>query len=157
MASSGPLPTILTFLSHLPSFAVGCKVRFLGCVTCYRISTGVLELQHTSHACADTTVSALVDVKLLLDHIKREDLVIGAWVNIVGYVQGVARQNIGAENRGNGRAQDAGTVIAKRKQVVDIGVQAVMLWTANSVRLADYEKAVSNRLKVNAVVEAPRK
>ena len=143
--SNGPLPTTITFLAHLPTHPQGTKVRFLGCVTQYDISTGVLELQHAYPTTFDTTVVALVDVNLLLENLKREDIVMGAWVNIVGYIGELTKKREKVRvldgNMGQGRIP--------RKELVK--VQAIMLWSAGSVEIGEYERALTERLGLAVV------
>ena len=139
--SNGPLPTTITFLAHLPTHPQGTKVRFLGCVTKYDLSTGVLELQHTYPTTFDTTVVALVDVNLLLENLKREDIVVGAWVNIVGYIEEIMNKKekvrVLDDNMGQGRIP----------RVDLVKVQAIMLWSAGSVKIGEYERALAERLE----------
>ena len=140
--SNGPLPTVLTFLSSLPSHAPGSKVRFLGCVTAYHIPTKTLTLEHTYYPASLSSKQdavALVDVGLLLEGLKREDTVVGAWVNIIGYVENVKspKQQKSVDIRGHDG----------RKDIVEVNVQAIMLWSAGGVKLGEYEKAMEGRLK----------
>ena len=127
MASNGPLPAQLTLLSSLPSYASGSKVRFLGCVNSYNSQKGILELTHAYPSSIDgPIIRAIVDVNVILETMRRDDLEAGAWVNVLGYVQGRKK------NAGDG--------------AVSVNVQAIMIWGAGSVELGKYETAVSERL-----------
>ena len=139
--SNGPLPATITFLAHLPSHPQGNKVRFLGCVTKYDIKTGVLELQHTYPPAYDINVIAVVDVNLLLENLKREDIVVGAWVNIVGYVEEVItkREKAKGSNGNLGQGGISGVNLVK--------VQAIMLWSAGGIKIGEYERALTERLE----------
>ena len=143
--SNGPLPTTITFLTHLPTHPQGTKVRFLGCVTKYDLSTGVLELQHAYPSAFDTTVIALVDVNLLLENLKREDIVVGAWVNIIGYVEETVNK------REKVRDLDGNMGQGGISRVYLVKVQAIMLWSAGSINIGEYERALTERLE-SAVV-----
>ena len=90
--SSAPLPTQLTLLSKLPDNDMGSKVRFLGCVTSYQSAKGLLEIVHESRSQSLVVVRAKVDVNLILENVTRETLEVGAWVNVVGYIQGITRE-----------------------------------------------------------------
>lgn len=138
--SNGPLPTTITFLAHLPSHPQGTKVRFLGCVTKYDISTGVLELQHACPSRYDISVIAVVDVNILLENLKREDIAVGAWVNIVGYVKEVINKSEIAK----GLNEDTGQGGISRVDLVK--VQAIMLWPAGGIKIGEYERALTQRL-----------
>lgn len=135
--SNGPLPTRLVFLSTLPTVHLGSKVRFLGCVTKYTLSTGILTLQHAYHPHFATNVIALVDVSLLLENMKREDLEVGAWVNVLGYCEGVVEKRLHMKDQ-KGRDDDAGRVQVK--------VKAVMLWNAGGVKIGEYERVLAERV-----------
>ena len=93
MAANGPVPTHLTFLTSLSSHSIGTKVRFLGCVLAYNAQIGLLELAHAyPPSLSSSNVRAMVDVNIILETMKKEDFEIGAWINVVGYVQGSKRK-----------------------------------------------------------------
>ena len=149
--SNGPLPSRLVFLSDLPTQAHGNKVRFLGCVTRYTLSTGVLELQHAYHPPPKIPTIALVDVNVVLEGLKREDTQVGAWINVVGYVEEVVREG----KRGPGQVQEKmgpatrnGERVREGPRVVRVRVQAIVLWNAGGVKIGEYERTLENRLKV---------
>lgn len=174
--SSRPLPSTLLLLNNLPSQPPGTKVRFLGwcapsspvppsatiptfppplSVANYSIKTGLLALEHhhTHHHHhhqhkeeeegeegekeeeederkieKKEMVVALVDVKLVRGSMKATDTMKGGWVNVVGYVQ---REQKEKERRKGG-----------------VRVQALMVWSAEGVRVREYESAVEEREKL---------
>ena len=149
--SNGPLPTCLVFLSDLPTQAHGNKIRFLGCVTRYTLSTGVLELQHAYHPPPKIPTIALVDVNVVLEGLKREDTQVGAWINVVGYVEEVVKEG----KRGQGQVQENmdsatrnGERVREGPRVVRVRVQAIVLWNAGGVKIGEYERTLENRLKL---------
>ena len=148
--NNGPLPTTLVFLSDLPSQAHGDKVRFLGCVTRYSISTGVLELQHVSQLSPARTTVALVDVNVILESLKREDMEVGAWVNVVGYVEEVLKDDKRQEGQAQGKAiamKKNGNCAREGPRAMMVRIHAVMLWSAGAVKIGEYEKVLEERLK----------
>lgn len=70
---------------------------------------------------------ALVDIKIVRGRIKSTDTMRGAWVNVVGYIQQEQKQ----KEKGKG-----------------VRVQALMLWSAEGVKLGEYERAVAERQKL---------
>ena len=74
-----------------------------------------------------------MNVDVIVETMKREDLEVGAWVNVAGYVQGCKRK--------------------ARQDVLLVEVQAVMVWGARNVRLGQYEKAVAERLGAEGEVD----
>ena len=116
-------------------------------MTSYSSHTGILELQHAYLALRASPVLASVDVNLLVENIKREDLEVGAWVNIIGYLGRVLAEG---ENGNTGRKQPekiGDQVIGVETKLVKVEVQAIMLWSAGAIKIADYEMALEERLK----------
>lgn len=71
---------------------------------------------------------ALVDIKLARESMKATDTMRGAWVNVVGYIQPDRKE----KEKGKGRVR----------------VQALMVWSAEGVRVGEYERAVEEREKL---------
>lgn len=117
----------------------------------YSIKTGLLALEHdhTYHRQheeeeeeeegeeqeegskikkTDKIVIALVDIKLVRGSMKATDTMRGGWVNVVGYIQ---------------REQNE-----REKEKGGVRVQALMVWSAEGVRLGEYESAVEEREKL---------
>ncbi|KAL8939143.1 MAG: hypothetical protein Q9211_002879 [Gyalolechia sp. 1 TL-2023] len=135
--SSAPLPTRLVLLSDLPALPAGEKVRLLGCVTGYDISTGTLTLKHAYPSSSATDCPTVdVDVNLLLSTLKSTDTQIGEWVNLMGYIQ---TSEDGGKKRNRSRAGNGSG------QGGIVRLQAVMLWSAGSVKLGEYAEAVEMR------------
>lgn len=76
----------------------------------------------------DKMVIALVDIKLVRGSMKATDTMRGAWVNVVGYIQREQKE--------------------KEKEKGGVRVQALMVWSAEGVRLGEYERAVEEREKL---------
>ena len=149
--NNGPLPTRLVFLSDLPTQSHGNKVRFLGCVTRYALSTGVLDLRHAYHPPPKTPTIALVDVNVILEGLNTEDTQVGAWINVVGYVEEVLKGGKGAEGQQQekiGRNRKNGERVEEEPRVVRVRVQAIMLWSAGGVKIGEYERTLEERLKL---------
>jgi len=91
-------------------------------VTRYNTSSGFLTVANSRPDGA--TDKVLVDVNLLLETLKSTDTRVGEWVNVMGYIM------MPPEDR-NVLTGCHGTVTA---------VQAIVLWSAGSVKLEDYEK-----------------
>jgi len=143
--SNGPLASTLVFLSSLPSVPAGSKVRFFGCVTHYALSSGTLTLQHAYPSPPTINAIALVDVTLLLEGLKREDIEVGAWVNVIGYVEDVVKD---AGRKMNGKRKEEGQVEAGGP--VKVRVKAVMLWSAGGVKVGEYERVLEERIRGEA-------
>ena len=76
----------------------------------------------------DKMVIALVDITLVRGSMKATDTMKGEWVNVVGYVQREQKE--------------------KEKEKGGVRVQALMVWSAEGVRVTEYERAVEEREKL---------
>jgi hypothetical protein len=124
--SRGPVPSQLHLLSDLPAVPVGDKVRFLGCVTSYSTSAARLALGHLYPK--DNTVTASVDVSLLLESLTDEKTRVGEYVNVIGYI---TEQKTTRHKK---------SPYQESKQV---GVQAIVLWSTGPMDLQKYERLLS--------------
>ena len=150
--SSAPPPTTLTLLSQIPSHAPGSKLRFLGCVSSYNTSSGVLELQHAYPKSAARTVRALVDVNVILETLRRDDLEVGAWVNVLAYVTPDQAENDTKRlslERLRGKKLASGATSQSGSSTINVKLQAVMLWNAGAIKIAEYERAVESKMSLD--------
>ncbi|MDI1485261.1 MAG: hypothetical protein OHK93_000398 [Ramalina farinacea] len=150
--SSAPPPTTLTLLSQIPSHAPGSKLRFLGCVSSYDTSSGFLELQHAFPESSTRTVRALVDVNVILETLRRDDLEVGAWVNVLAYVQpDQAESDLKrlSSERLRGKHSPPGATSRSGSSTINVKLQAVMLWNAGAIKIADYERAVESKINLD--------
>ncbi|THW68552.1 hypothetical protein D6D19_08869 [Aureobasidium pullulans] len=85
----------------------------------YHESTALLSLFHNFPSPQDRHI-AQVDISQLLDTIDHQNLQVGAWLNIIGYVGPPPSRN-------------------RTK------IQAIMLWSAGAVNLQQYETALVSR------------
>jgi hypothetical protein len=135
---SGSVASQLVLLSHLDGVVSGTKVRFLGwyvgtfeehvtgrlirIVCCsideYLVKTATLRLKH-EYTPFNAHKFANVDIQHVLESVKRIDVDVGTWLNVIGYVE--AREEEG------------------------IFVQAVVVWNAGNVDLEAYENSLLRR------------
>ncbi|KAF3008159.1 hypothetical protein E8E14_003905 [Neopestalotiopsis sp. 37M] len=125
--SKGPLPSKRCLLADLPTHEVGDKVRFLGCVDSYAIQTGVLSLSHKFPS--SRSVKASVDVKLLLENLRSGQTDVGQWVHVLGYITSVTKK---AQDREISQTSGA-----------NVGVQALLLWSAQDLDIAAYTDSMA--------------
>ncbi|KAI3000345.1 hypothetical protein CBS147345_8878 [Aspergillus niger] len=134
---NAPLPSTRAFLSDLPSHPVSSKVRFLGCVRTYNIQTGHLILEHNYPRQKPPLEppSVAVDINAVLETVTSEELSVGAWVNVLGYV------------RRNRRSDDDDSALSQSNPN-PVYVEAVMLFPAGAVALGEYERILQEALGV---------
>ncbi|KAE8364052.1 CST complex subunit Ten1 [Aspergillus caelatus] len=127
---NGPPPSTRAFLSSVPSLPTGLKVRFLGCVKTYNVVTGHLILEHNYPRCKPTQEppSIPVDVNAVLGTVTADELRVGAWVNVLGYV---------------------------RRVESSVYVEAVMVFRAGAIAVGEYERILHNSLEVDRRVQRP--
>lgn len=82
------------------------------------MQTATLRLKH-EHLPASRTKRANVDIEHVLETMKRDEVDVGTWINVIGYVE-------------------------QRKEK-GIFVQAIALWNAGNVDLVAYVDAVEKR------------
>ncbi|GIK02521.1 hypothetical protein Aspvir_006577 [Aspergillus viridinutans] len=146
---NGPLPSTRAFLSDLPSLPTGSKVRFLGCVRTYHIPSGHLILEHDyprrrfSSNAGPEPASVAVDVNAVLEAVTAEELRVGAWVNVVGYV------------RSWGSDCNDHDILRKPRMSSPVYVEAVMVFSAGVVELGEYERVLREALEVERRILRP--
>ena len=133
--SALPLPARLVQLWQLPSFDVGTKVRFLGCVHSYNTTTGLLVLSLPLPSLReslsapkisgfrDQPVVAVLDTALVREDLSKKDTAVGVWLNVAGYIQKL-RETHDAQG---------------------VKIQALNIWEADSVNIKAYHAAVQSR------------
>ncbi|EFX01158.1 hypothetical protein CMQ_6100 [Grosmannia clavigera kw1407] len=98
-------------------------------VMSYAVAPGVLTLRHEyPQASRDR---ALVDVRLLLETLTANQVQVGEWVNVIGYVNRIVPA----------QSTKFPTREAKCK---DVHVQALILWSTGPLDIQDYERCLGN-------------
>ncbi|KAJ4299448.1 hypothetical protein N0V90_004693 [Kalmusia sp. IMI 367209] len=115
---NGPVASSLILLGDLDKCAPGTKVRFLGCVDEYAVKKATLRLKH-NYPHSDAPKIANVNIEHVLESIKRHEVDVGSWLNVIGYIE--------------------------RQKDKAIHVQAIAVWDAGNVDLEAYQKAVEKR------------
>ncbi|KAK5942775.1 hypothetical protein PMZ80_005341 [Knufia obscura] len=138
--SNAPVASKLIFLHQLNEQPLNAKVRFLCCVVDYDEQTGCLTVEHKYPRIASGQVctSAVVDINLILETVKRPLLQAGSWVNVIGYVQSISAVKRRVSSSRTVKQQDMRTNLPK--------VQAVLFWDAGALRLDKYEEAIEQHL-----------
>jgi hypothetical protein len=84
----------------------------------YVVKTATLRLKHAYPASAKSML-ANVDLVHVLERIQGRDMDVGAWVNVIGYVE--------------------------RRKEKGVFVQAIAVWNAGDVDLEAYQRAVEQK------------
>lgn len=107
----------------------------------------MLTLQHHHQAQDSRCVFALVDVTLVLQTLKSDQIRVGEWVNVIGYITAVnplpARKGSTGENE----------VIQARVQT-QVRIRALLIWSSGPLDTQRYNDSV-NALKSRCSITAP--
>ena len=85
----------------------------------------------------------IVRIDHLLEDLDRQDLEVGAWLNVIGYIKGRPEQTSLSDFR-TGRS---GTTSRQRSRSRShpLELEAIMLWSAGAINLGAYEQALEAR------------
>ena len=97
----------------------------------YDVYTASLFLEHNFPRCEVPTPTASVDIRLVLETIKAEALQRGSWLNIIGYVRKPEQRR----KKASSSTSDVTTAAVPL-------VQAIVIWAAGAIKIADYEATV---------------
>lgn len=95
----------------------------------------MLTLQHqyqpsTTDASSASSVRARVNVDLVLERLTAEQMTVGAWVNVMGYVTGVHTKARGSRSS------------------TSVDVQALLLWSTGPLDVQAYERQLGGMLSM---------
>jgi hypothetical protein len=94
-------------------------------VTKYSTKTAMMTLEHNHPP--GNSLKALVDVNLLLNTLKSNETQIGEWVNVIGYIERMKKQNTPSNDD------------------LEVQAQALVLWTSGPFDLQAYERSVDRK------------
>ncbi|KAI5860102.1 CST complex subunit Ten1 [Durotheca rogersii] len=104
-----------------------------GAVTGYSTQSATLTLQHEYPKGSKAKVGA--DVTLLLQNLKSEQTDIGQWVHVIGYITSIGQALAKATTTSE---------IAAPAAIASVGVQALVLWTAEDLDISSYEQTLAS-------------
>ncbi|KAJ5514735.1 hypothetical protein N7463_004287 [Penicillium fimorum] len=150
---NGPRPSTRVFLSDLSSLQADSKIRFLGCVTRYTITTGHLILEHNYPRSKIAPSSVSVDINALLEDLTAEELRVGTWLNVVGYVresEPVPQPSSSYSTPENGsRPSQRPSTVPPRS----VCVEAIMVFPAGAIAIGEYERILCNSQRVEQMIQ----
>ncbi|KAL3451284.1 CST complex subunit Ten1 [Aspergillus insuetus] len=156
---NGPLPSTRAFISDIPSLPTDAKIRFLGCVKTYHIPSGHLILEHNYPRATKKSQSQqkreapniTVDVNAVLETVTWEQLCVGAWVTVLGYVRrgfSTAAVASTAWDGGKGGFTSSSAPILPFSDSGLVSVDAVVILPAGAVDLGEYERILYDAQQV---------
>lgn len=119
----------------------------------YDVNTGNLVLEHNYPRRKTDPESVLVDVNAVLQDLTSEQLRVGAWLNVLGYVRDAASPNPSfsssqlSSQQSNGASELGTTTVRVTPRPVHI--DAVMVFPAGAIALGEYERILRNALDLD--------
>jgi telomere-capping CST complex subunit Ten1 len=133
------------FLSLSPPFNISeafMLTQSLYSVTRYDVSAGRLILEHGYPTNLKRPATVPVDINLLLETIKANEIQVGSWLNVLGYVREQAPQQ-----------NDSRALVPETEG--SIYIEAVMVFSAGAIHVGDYERILRDSLEVDRRVNKP--
>ncbi|KAJ5294799.1 hypothetical protein N7508_009620 [Penicillium antarcticum] len=149
---NGPRPSTRVFLSDLSSLQADSKVRFLGCVRHYTITTGYLVLEHNYPRSKAEISFVPVDINAVLETLTAEELHVGTWLNVLGYIRESLPPSYSFSSApGSSQSSDTptGPVTVPSRPV---HVEAIMVFPAGAIALGEYERILRNSQDVERMI-----
>ncbi|KAJ5536994.1 hypothetical protein N7513_010180 [Penicillium frequentans] len=157
---NGPRPSTRAFLCDLPCLAADSKIRFLGCVKQYNITVGHLILEHNYPRSKSEPSAVSVDINAVLESLKAEDLRVGTWLNVLGYVRDANTPESSFSSsqadsqQSNSQSLTSATPIKVASRPVFI--EAVMIFPAGAIALGEYERILRHVKDVESRINYPK-
>lgn len=107
------------------------RANLLCSVTTYSMASATLTLSHKFPI--SSNVEALVDVRLLLERLTAEQISVGEWVNIIGYISSAPPAPVNNASK-------------RKVEAPAVHVQALMLWSAGPLDISRYENHLRRTL-----------
>ncbi|KAF4760542.1 hypothetical protein N7455_002885 [Penicillium solitum] len=151
---NGPRPSTRVFLSDLSSLQADSKIRFLGCVTHYTITTGHLILEHNYPRSKIAPSSVSVDINALLEDLTAEELRVGTWLNVVGYIR--ESEPALPPSSFSSTPDDANQSSQRPSRVPPrvVYVEAIMVFPAGAIGIGEYERILCNSQHVERMIQS---
>lgn len=126
----------LEILASLPAQEDSSKETDFLSVRTYNIQTGHLILEHNypRQKPPQQPPSVAVDINAVLETVTSQELSVGAWVNVLGYVRRKRRSD--------------GDPALSESNPNPVYVEAVMVFPAGAVALGEYERILQEALGV---------
>ncbi|KXG45267.1 Telomere length regulation/capping, TEN1 [Penicillium griseofulvum] len=149
---NGPRPSTRVFLSDLSSLQADSKIRFLGCVTHYTVATGHLILEH-NYPRSKIAPTVSVDINALLEDLTAEELRVGAWLNVVGYVR--ESEPVPQPSSFHSTPDDANQLGQGSSTVPPrpVYIEAIMIFPAGAIAIGEYERILCNSQRVERMIQ----
>ena len=120
--------------------AKACRLTLIPfSVTKYDVPTGILTVKHHYPYESTKPAKTLVDINLLLEVLNPTDIVVGAWINIFGYVVWSSHSN---KSRVMAMEKATGTGPLRRSLV-----KALMIHSAGTIDVGKYERVLSESMQ----------
>lgn len=122
-------------------------------VTRYNIPNGHLILEHNYPRSKSAPSSVSVDINALLEGLTAEDLRVGTWLNVIGYVRELEpvpppSSFSSTPDNANQPSQRPSTVPPR-----PVYIEAIMVFPAGAIALGEYERILRNSQHVERMIQ----
>ncbi|KAJ5575419.1 hypothetical protein N7450_009318 [Penicillium hetheringtonii] len=137
------------FLYELPCLPADTKVRFLGCVRQYNVTEGHLVLEHNYLRGKEEANAVSVDINAVLEDVTSEELRVGAWLNVLGYVRDAQSPSLSfSSSQLDSQSQQPNEMTSAMVSTTvpprPVHIDAVLVFPAGAIALGEYERILRN-------------
>lgn len=108
----------------------------------YDVSLGHVILEHNYPRSRDEPKTVAVDINAVLEGLKSEELRVGSWLNVLGYIR-ESNQPTSSYSSSQTSSQQSAEMPAKVSPR-PVLVEAIMVWPAGAIALGEYERILRN-------------
>ncbi|OQE25433.1 hypothetical protein PENSTE_c006G02075 [Penicillium steckii] len=146
---NGPRASKRVFLYELSCLPADTKVRFLGCVRQYNVTEGHLILEHNYLRGNEDVNAVSVDINAVLEDVTSEELRVGAWLNVLGYVRDSQSPSLSfSSSQLDSQSQQSNEMSSARVPTTvptrPVHIDAVLVFPAGAIALGEYERILRN-------------
>lgn len=114
----------------------------------YDVSTGNLILEHNYPRRKTDPESVSVDINAVLQDVTSEELRVGAWLNVLGYVRdsSTPAPSFSSSQLSSQQSNGASEIATALVKVIPrpVYIDAVMVFPAGAIALGEYERILHN-------------
>lgn len=107
----------------------------------YNVSIGHLVLEHNYPRNKEDTSIISVDINAVLEDLTPEELRVGSWLNVLGYVRDTTPAASFSSQHASQQSNDAAPARISPRSVY---IEAVMVFSAGAIALGEYERILRN-------------
>ena len=108
----------------------------------YNVNIGHLVLEHNYPRNKEEPNTVSVDINAVLEDLTSEELRVGSWLNVLGYVRDISPPDASFSSQQG--SQQANEVVPAKDSPRPVYIEAVMVFSAGAIALGEYERILRN-------------